>query len=323
MKKFLSRVAIFGSPFLVAWIVIMMLPLDREFAYSYAEKDSGRYPWLYYRVHANETPIDWAFFGTSRTMEGVNDQGLEEGLLREYEKEEHVANLGISRMGRNLHWLLVSHLFEKKEPHTIVLEVTEEEGKHSHLGFPFLATGEQVFSSPFIGSKSYLPDIQAATEMRFLYYRDYILGNIEDSIAPPDMRPHIFHAENELSIADPALLERYWKIRHEKLPRELPTSTWGEARFSWDYAFPKAYMEKIVEQCAEREVRLIFLYIPGYGVPTSEPVDHAWYEERGELWVPPASIFSNPNNWKDSAHLNIDGAEELRKWLLIKMTEGE
>ena len=315
MKKFLTRLALFGSPFLVAWLLMMIVPLDREYAYSYAEKDSPNFPFVYGRIFENLQPVDLAFIGTSRTMAAVDDGTLEQTLSSSYGKELKIANLGVNRNGRNLHWVITRHLFEKKKPKGLVLEVPTSEGKFSHLDYPYIASTGQLFTSRVIGNKSYLQNIGAGTEVRFLYYRDGILGSRADSVAPLDLRDHSHLLFDSITVADPALLADFESRRMTKIPRNLPQDNIGKMAFWWKYSFSKSYIKRIAEECRENGVQLYFLYLPGYGMPVSQPVDTEWYASLGTFWIPPDTLFRNPKNWHDPDHLSAYGTQKLTVWL--------
>jgi len=84
---------------------------------------------------------------------------------------------------------------------------------------------------------------------------------------------------------------------------------------------PDFYLEKVISVCRENNIRIIFLYLPSYGLQDILPVDYEFYNKNGLFWNPPSEIFNNFDNWADDSHLNVSGAGKISVWLSEKIAE--
>jgi hypothetical protein len=71
--------------------------------------------------------------------------------------------------------------------------------------------------------------------------------------------------------------------------------------------------------CRMNNIRILFLYLPGYGSPQTFPSEWKTYRQYGDLLIPPRVILDNTKNWFDDNHLNKAGAGELTKWIAVKL----
>ena len=79
--------------------------------------------------------------------------------------------------------------------------------------------------------------------------------------------------------------------------------------------YSRIYLKKLSELCIENNIRLKFLYIPGYGSNEKAPLEMMTYQKYGDVLIPPHEIFADPDNWGDENHLNRAGAEKLSEWV--------
>ena len=154
MKKLYQNIMLFALPLL---IMIIWLPVDRKLKYA-GLKDAcyNHGLWLYNRIFEDNKPTDIVFLGSSHTINGIDDQYIEEQL-----KPYHLtaANLGYCRLGRNLHYVLLKELLEVKHPDYVILEIREDENRYSHAVFPYLAsTSEVLMAEPFF-NRDFFKDI--------------------------------------------------------------------------------------------------------------------------------------------------------------------
>ena len=81
------------------------------------------------------------------------------------------------------------------------------------------------------------------------------------------------------------------------------------------------YLKKINQLCLERNIELVFLYLPPYASNYSQPREAATYLKYGEILTPPPFILDNTDNWQDDHHMNKSGAQQLSNWLVSKLKE--
>ena len=118
MLKFTFKIAVF---ILVLFITILQWPISKERMYKRLQNDCYGYAgWIYDRIYTNPNPVDIAFVGSSHTINGVDDK-----LINSKIQGKQVTNFGYCRPGRNLDYLMVRDLIEKKHPELIILEMRE------------------------------------------------------------------------------------------------------------------------------------------------------------------------------------------------------
>jgi hypothetical protein len=82
----------------------------------------------------------------------------------------------------------------------------------------------------------------------------------------------------------------------------------------FEYAVPNRYVKEILDLAKAKGVRVLFLYLPGYGKPQA-PYDTALYDGRGEMVFPAQDLIRDKSLWLDADHLNIEGAQRLSRRL--------
>jgi hypothetical protein len=94
MKRFLIHTILFLSPVFIGCILLISVPLNREFAYHFVEGEcSNQGSWIYDRILKNDKPIDIALIGASHIANGIDDRLLEEQMSNLSGKPVNVANL--------------------------------------------------------------------------------------------------------------------------------------------------------------------------------------------------------------------------------------
>jgi hypothetical protein len=116
-------------------LVVFFLPVNRRDASAALHEDCFNHAiWLHDRLFINPKPADVVFFGSSRTVNGVNDS-----LLNRRITNIHFLNAGYCRFGTNLYPLLLQDVIKTKNIKKLILEVREGEDYFSHPIFPYLA----------------------------------------------------------------------------------------------------------------------------------------------------------------------------------------
>jgi hypothetical protein len=322
MGKFFQNIALFSLPFwaLLAWLLLA----DQAPAYSYnmLQKDCRTGNWIYRRLYESKVPIDIAFLGTSKTMCDVNDSLVEAKVLLRHQKSFHIVNLGICRIGANLHYLLARDLMQHKAPRYIVYEVGTELATSSHPSFTHLATAQDVFASPFLTNSNYVADLVQFTWNKLVYEREDMLGikrSFDDFLH--DSLHSFMGVINEV-VADSAMMARQKekRIREANAEPDAGLIAWIDQLRS---QYPKHYLLGLKALCEAQGSQLIFLYLPSYGIPNKEPSEAAFLRELGPIWIPPDSAFSDPKLHFDQNHLNGRGATRLSDWLADRLGDLE
>ncbi len=301
MRKLFKHIVLFLFPVL---LVIYCIPLNNDLKYSGLEQDcTNQGAWIYNRTQLNTNPIDIAFLGSSHTLNGINDAYISKTL-----NPLKVANMGYCRLGRNLHYSLLKMLLKKKKPKYIVLEILEQEDRYSHPIFPLVSETKDVLAPTLFFNRDYFSDVWVHTL--------YKIELIQDFFFHPPTPNTITYTHSFGPVPDTtsvAKLEEA-KIKHHKTKSEL-----SELEYGFHNRFPMEYIKQIYELCEAHDIKLSFLYIPGYGVPFNPEELNKRYSMYGNLLLPPQRIFNNTNYWADDGHLNAAGGNALSVWVAERL----
>jgi len=306
VKQFLTHSLFFILPFLIGSIYLYYSPYSKEYGYGYRNNVDCNTSWVYYRLFQNNTPIDIAFMGTSHTGCGINDSLVENLISEQTPEKKVVANLAYCTIGRNIQLPLVKDLLTTKSPQVIVIEVREQESVSSHQDFPYIADMNDILQPEAI-YPSLIKDIYSAFFIRFNYTRKRLTKTVNKSISTNHKNNHSYFPFK--FTANKELLDQH-KInqanRYQSTPNYLK---------SIQLEYPKRYLKKITQLANAKKIKLVFLYLPSYGATLKKPLSYSFYQSLGEVWIPPSSIFNNPENWVDGEHLNYNGSTKLAAWL--------
>lgn len=300
MKRIFFNVLLFLLPLV---ILIYLIPIDRRQRFIQLKEDcSYRGIWLFDRVHHNHNPIDVAFFGSSKTINGIMDECIEKQLNL---PSVHAVNFGYCRYGVNLYFVLLKEILRSKKPKILFLEVRREENRYSHPVFPYIADANDIFlATPFFNR-----DLVRDYFDSFLYRLKLLKVQYfkKDSAAPFHTGDFGFMGSGDT--ASKALME---KVKLEHTIPAIQLDLLGRYLYM---TYPERYLKKLSELCNENHIRLIFLYFPEYCSHVKEPLDIMTYRKYGNVLIPPYEIFNDPDNWGDGSHLNRAGARKLSEWL--------
>jgi len=306
MKKFLKIISLIFLPFIILGVYIYSLPVNKAFGYGYTNNVDCNTSWIYYRIFENKSPIDVAFLGTSHTGCGINDSLITGNLMRKNHKIE-AANLAYCTKGRNMQKLVFKDLVENKNPKIIFLEVLSKESVNGHKDFGYVASGNEVWQSMSIRNFNFFSDLKKMGEHRFQLFRQQVNGTLK--FDPPE-NAHINYSYTPFHFT----VEEEVLLKHsEKKKQTLQKGKKGIDAFKQISSFRE--VEEIVRIAEENNVQLYFLYLPSYGTGLKRPVNEEFYNQHGELIIPPKEIFENKDHWVDGEHLNYKGSLELGNWL--------
>ncbi len=300
MKRVFFNILLFLLPLV---FLIYLIPFERRQRFIQLKEDCSWHGiWFFDRVHHNGTPIDVAFFGSSHTINGIMDEFIEKQLNI---LSVHVVNFGYCRYGMNIYPVLLKEILRAKKPKILFLEVREDENRYSHPVFPYIADANDIFlATPFFNR-----DLVRDYFNSFLYRLQLLKVQYfkKDSIVPVRTGDFGFMGSGDTALK--AILEKV-KMEHLK-----PKVRLGLLERYFYMTYPRMYLKKLSELCIENDIRLCFLYIPGYGSNEKEPIEMKTYRKYGDVLIPPRKIFEDPDNWGDENHLNRAGAEKLSKWV--------
>ena len=301
MKKLLTYLLFFILPII---ILVLIIPVDKRLKYIGLKDDCFNHGiWIYDRINHNPKPIDIAFLGSSKTINGVNDKLISDSL-----ESFSAANLGYCRLGRNLHYVLLKELVSVKRIKKLVLEVRKDENKFSHPIFPFTADSKDVLFSNKSFNRDFLKDIWNHFSFKIELFQDRLY---KDSIVEYQLADFGHSAFDDTVHVE--ILEEH--VQSELINMREPLRIEDE----YHRNFYKVYLRKISEICSKNKIELYFLYIPSFRNKTDEIEEKHLYKSLGQLLIPPEIIYQDKNNWFDPDHLNSAGAQKLSDWLAIEL----
>ncbi len=300
MKRFLIHLLAFLTPL---FLLLFIIPINERMFYKNLTEDCmNKSIWVYDRIFNNPKSTDIVFMGSSHTINGIDDALIEKQIS---ETSLNVVNLGYCRIGTNLEYILLKRITSAKDIKALVIEVREDEARFGHPVFPYLANSAEVFTAPVFINNSLFDDYY-----KHCYYRLEIMRNIVFHRNPPDtinLSPFGFSASIDTAYSD--FLSKIGSGRDKEIRRAEGI----EKQIVYNYSFN--YLSKIASLCAQKNIKLYFLYLPGFGNGNKEPGSLKDYQELGTVLLPPDEILSNKYNWHDEDHLNQTGAMMLSTWV--------
>jgi hypothetical protein len=317
MRPFLYKLLLFSILSLViSSIIIVLIPYDRKYGYYSLSGDYRKGSWIYARIFNDPDNIDIAFIGTSHTLNAVVDSLIQNQLTESFRKPVKVANLALPHEGRNLQYTFIKDLLSNKNPNLIVLEVCERESIYSHFAFPYIAEGKDILFPRSIFNFNLIRDWSNALKIRLGYLKDKYLLNINSgNLILTDSNKFGFGINPEsITIeelkARKAIFENQLKFYENPLLSKIL------------FRFNRTYLKSISEITYGR-TKIVFLYISNYDTGKKIPFDYEFYLNFGDVWIPPDSIISNPENWANYTHFNFNGAKKFSYWISGKIVENE
>ncbi len=306
MKRLLTHIALFLTP-IVALLIFM--PIKERSKFSELKDDCLNHGiWIHDRLYENVKPIDVVILGSSHTVNGIDDQRMEDGLV---DHQLSVANLGYCRLGRNLTYTLLQKIIKTKDIKYLVLEVREDEDRYSHPIFPHISRTGDVVLANLIFNRDYLEDLS-----------DHFAYKIELK------QEELYHMETYVEIRqeDHGYLYLDGNAPIEELQKRKarpnvvkPKTPEMERNFHMQY--PRRYLHQIHSICESHNIKILFLYMPSYDTRVKIPMEMETYQKYGKVLLPPMEIFDDQLNWYDQSHFNKPGAQKLSDWLADKLVE--
>jgi hypothetical protein len=322
---------LFAVTALAALAGMILLPQDKYLRYQALNDHVAPHAyWIYERIHADPTPIDVAFVGSSRTGRSIHSRRLEEDLAQHGVAAKAV-NFYMFKSGRNMHYAVAKELLENRRVGLLVLEMTEWEDRKPHPDFVFLADPQDVVFAPLFINFNYLSDLGRLPGRQVDLFLETSLRELglrrPDFVPPPyegsnldiaeylvtlDGRKHYFTQERSFQHMEDLRARQEADITPPVLPAALG---WLEFRF------PRYYIERILELAARKGTSVVFLYVPRYGGP-ADPLPYQLYTARAGLINPHLGLQQNFHVWDDETHLNWNGAREFTDAVAEELVNG-
>ena len=307
MRKLYKNIILFLLPVL---ILIILLPVNERSKFIGLKDDCFNHGiWIHDRIFNNKKSVDIAFFGSSKTINGINDELIEKELST---ANINIVNFGYCRLGQNFSLSLIKKILKNKQPKQLIFEVREDEDRYSHPIFPYIAsTSEVILANPFF-NRDILSDVYTHLSYKIELTQDYLY---QEGTNTPFSSEHFGFA----SSPDTASIEYLQNI---KSVRNNPKSELTIFERDFHMQFSRTYLKRIHRICSRKNIEITFLYIPSFGSPIKIPKEIESYKKYGRVLFPPEEIFEDPSNWHDEDHLNQTGAEKLSFWIAKEIQNG-
>lgn len=322
----LFRLFAIGTLAAVATLVAMtLLPHDPYVRWQNLRVEAyARLGWIYERVHADPTPVDVAFVGTSHTLNGIDGALVartmgELGARLPEGRCPTVTNFAMPNYGRSLHWLVARELLETRPVKLLVLEVFENESRKPHPQFVQVASARDILGAPMLINLNWLNDIvrlpyrQASLAVESLAPEQFGLKSRWD---PSDYDGSTVDNTRVVNVGGQALTPyRGRSVPAAELDAEAARiaesknlSMLGDRFHELEFRFPYGYLRQILELADKKGVKVVLLYLPAYGQP-AKPYDMKPYAGREMIDV--NAVLADKTIWDDFNHVNAEGARRV------------
>lgn len=312
MRKFLVNILLFSLPIIIVLAIIFFTKVSRGFCYNYIKGDCDARGKLFYkRIYSKAHTIDYLFIGSSKTMNGINDDLIEDTINNGKSGKLRLYNAGYCRFGRNLDYLFLKEFASRHKLKKVFLEVRSNESTTSHPIFPYLASSSEILDginavNGKIFKEIYNHELMAIDYLRFKAGFEIPENNSET------MKWHgynnIERIMNEKELRDAGLNEIN-KAEKNKINKD-----------ALEFKYSNYYLNRIISFCKEKNIELSFIYLPSFGGEKVAPAFLEEYNKEGKVIFGPDSIYKNVTYWKDAAHFNTAGATAYSNFLAKELT---
>ncbi len=311
---------------LVAWVGLFFLPTGAYERYAgVIDTDYIKCSWVYERLNFDPTPVDIAFIGSSRTMEGINGSAVEAGL-KAAGYDAHVVNFGIPSLGLDVPYLLTKMLVETKRPRIVFVETDYLAYSETNPAFPLLATPEEILHAPLIVNEWLLNDlIGVAGRNLNLTWKRLVRG--PEKFDPATYRgahwEDVDHVTAHGGIRGPlrqsnmekAAFESYaawWVGNIVRKAGQYDAWAWVQLRYA------ETYRMRMLRQLQASGAKIVFLSMPAVGTP-EPPYHFDRLRPFGSFWPLPDVVSRDYTLWDNPTHMNSRGARIYSAWLVEQL----
>lgn len=312
----------------LAWAALFFLPTDpyqRHAALRSTDYIKGA--WIYERLNFDPTPVDIAFLGSSRTMEGVDAATVEADLATDG-VAAHVVNLALPSLGQDTPALLARMLAETKRPRIVFVETDYLVSRGSSPAFSLLATPQEALGAPFVVNEWLPANLLriAARNLSLTWKRltgqsavfdptAYRGAHWEDVLRVTGRDGRLGRARvTHMSIASFESEAAIWQGNLLRKSRQYHDWAWVELHYA------ETWQQRMLEALQTSGTHIVLLSMPPVGM--KEPPFHATtLRQYGEFWALPDLVAHDHTLWDNPTHMNYWGAEAYSHWLARQLRD--
>jgi hypothetical protein len=283
---------------------------DRNSLWNGSPDDcDNRGHWISHRLTQDSTPIDVAFLGTSRTINGIQDTLISRILSEEAGYSVNAVNLGYCRFGSDLMTVIMRDLVNNKKPKLIVIEVNEEMSVNSHPMFPYYATGQDLRSPATFVNQAVPANFYNGFLARLGHFRNQAFNFPQDTTSIGWNHEELFGYRGYPESAPPSELQSAVRKSSRHSPvREL------------EIVYPKQWLNRTLAIAGAAKIQVVFLYTPSFSGASFPSEGMNFYTQHGKLYSPEQN-FREPSMWRDKDHFNDKGANEFSSWVAKQIAD--
>lgn len=306
-----------------------ILPDNPYQRYSSLEKTiHNRLRWIYERIHYDETPIDIAIIGPSRSEAAISAPRLHDQLLA-VNRVAGVVNFSLPESGRDLHWVIGRELLSYRNPKLMVIVVTEKPGRFGHPAYKYIAPSIDVIDPAFIGNLDYLSNIAYLPYRQLMLFGALLVPQAFDFTSQFDRKKYagtLVDSTVSFVTGNGIRVERERVVPIDVLEagvrsyeKGLVPPLLGGGFADQEFGNERFYIRRLVTDAHKRGASVVFLFIPYYKGPRNIQ-ERSFYEQFGPV-LDAGFISNSPQYFSDYGHLNRDGAIVLSDWLAAQLAD--
>jgi hypothetical protein len=281
--------------------------------------------WIYERLHFDPTPVDVAFIGSSRTMQGINSTEVEKALNTATGEKYHVVNLGLPKLGRDAPFLVGRMLAETKKPKIVLVEVDYLNIRNGTPIYPQLATFDDLLHAPQPDMDFFYDLVSIPARHGRLLWQTLTSG--KTTFDPASYRGAHWDDDYQTTGADGRTSQpRLESMEKDQLHREaVQWVSQQQSKFrqydSWawvEFYYNERYEQRLLELLQRSGVKIVLLYLSAIG-SADRPAHFERLSAYGEFWPIPPELTGDSTLWFNPTHMNYDGAQRFSAWLAGKL----
>lgn len=304
----------------IGLVGVTALPHDKYFRFQeHRLQNTRKADWIYERLNFDDTPVDVAFIGTSRTAGGISGPLIEAQYCKATGRDIRVVNLGMPQTGRDMDYLIVKELLNTKAPQLVMLQITEIEGRKPHPGFLQLADANDILTAPLMINFNWPKNIASLPGRQMSLFKTTVLNEpvLRDEFDPEAYFGEDMDRTKGIVLIDGSFKDRDVVVDQEKLDKAYQRRKRSFSRTYFlpqplrflEYRLSRVYLERVFDMADRKGVQVTFNYMPAYRFEGPVP-DHILELTQGhQVYMLNQNIINDFTMWLDANHPNTKGSE--------------
>jgi hypothetical protein len=279
-------------------------------------KFSRKGDWIYERLHFDDTPIDVALIGTSRTAAGISGPDIERAYCETVGRRIRVVNLGFPGVGRNLQYAIAKEAVAAKKPRLLLVEVNEHEQRVSHESFIVAADSVDILTAP-IANRNFIADVGRLPGRQLSLFYKTVAGapNVTRGFDPSAYEGADNDQTRVLRMIDGTLRSRFVQSNDKDFAgdlrahrRDKKKAKISKSLESIGYAAVRHYLRRIELLARNVGGDVQYVFIPAFEDPAMPKSVFRQLDIEGPVIDLGGPVAMNRKLWRDATHTNAWGS---------------